>query len=427
MKRIKLGELATFNMGQSPISSSISNTEGSVPFLQGSAEFGPITPVHRLYCSKPIKLCKPSDLLISVRAPVGALNKADRIYCIGRGLAAVCFVEALPNFGWHLLNYWANDLRIVAQGSTFEAISKTDLENLWVICPSDQDQYYIAQILDILDTQIQETSKLIAKLKQVKIGLLHDLLSRGVNEGGEVRDPVAHLGEFKEVFQEKVKIPREWKILQVKEVGNVQLGRQRSPVHQTGRYTTSYLRVANVFDGWIDYSDVLQMDFTPEEREIYTLVPGDILLNEGQSMELVGRCAIYKGPPNTYCFQNTLVCFRCYAHAIPEYCQAVFKHWLDTGKFTLIAKQTTSVAHLGADRFAKMTLFLPTLNEQRRIVAILSIHDARIASEEANLNKLKQIKKGLMHDLLTGRVRVTQLIVDEEKGTSLLPSSNRDK
>ena len=72
-----------------------------------------------------------------------------------------------------------------------------------------------------------------------------------------------------------------------------------------------YLRVANVFDGWIDYSDVLEMDFTPTERETFSLLPNDLLLNEGQSLELVGRSSMYLGKPNRYCFQNTLVRFRC--------------------------------------------------------------------------------------------------------------------
>ncbi len=289
-------------------------------------------------------------------------------------------------------------------------LNRNDAYELLVkVPPNTEEQRRIAHILDTIDAQIQETEQLIAKLKQVKAGLLHDLLTRGIDEHGEVRDPVAHPEQFKEVFQEKITIPGEWEILQVKGVGTVQLGRQRSPLHQTGRYTTPYLRVANVFDGWIDYSDVLEMDFTPEEREIYNLVPGDILLNEGQSLKLVGRCAIYTGPLDTFCFQNTLVRFRCNARVIPEYCQAVFKYWLDRGKFALIAKQTTSVAHLGADRFTKMTFFCPTLNEQHRIIAILNAQHAHIATEEAHLNKLRQIKRGLMHDLLTGAVRVTQL------------------
>ena len=413
MQASKLGKLAIINMGQSPLSSSISDDENGLPFLQGNAEFNSIYPKAHLYCRKPLKICEKDDSLISVRAPVGALNKADQAYCIGRGLAAIQFSHILPSFGWHLLCYCVKDLQIVAQGSTFDAISKTDLENLSLpYPPDDKEQQRIAHILNTIDTNIQQTEQFLAKLKQIKTGLLHDLLTRGINEVGEVRDPVTHHDKFKKSVVGK--IPCEWDILQIDQVGTVQLGRQRSPKYQTGRYTTPYLRVANVFDGWIDYSDVLQMDFKPDERAVYDLLPGDILLNEGQSLELVGRSAIYKGPPNTYCFQNTLVRFRCNSFAVPEYCQAVFKYWLDTGKFTTVAKQTTSVAHLGADRFAKMNLFLPSPQEQQRIAVRLSAQDECITVEEVYLNKLRQIKKGLMHDLLTGQVHITPGTIEIE-------------
>jgi type I restriction enzyme S subunit len=236
--------------------------------------------------------------------------------------------------------------------------------------------------------------------------LLHDLLTRGLNEQGRLRDPQRHPEQFKD--SPLGRIPRDWDIVPVDSAGEVRLGRQRSPQHQSGRYTTPYLRVANVFDCWIDYSDVLSMDFTPAEREIYALRPGDILLNEGQSLELVGRSSLYEGNPNFpgLCFQNTLVRFRCYEGNHPEFCQLVFKHWLDTGRFTLIARQTTSVAHLGADRFATMPFPRPRPDEQERITTGIRAYDERMSVEDACLAKLKLQKRGLMHDLLTGRKRV---------------------
>src|ERR1051326_198073 len=77
--------------------------------------------------------------------------------------------------------------------------------------------------------------------------------------------------------------------------GDIRMGRQRSPRYQTGNFTAPYLRVANVYDGFITTNDVLEMDFNAADFATYQLVPGDILLNEGQSRELVGRSAIYRG------------------------------------------------------------------------------------------------------------------------------------
>src|SRR5206468_3471758 len=90
-------------------------------------------------------------------------------------------------------------------------------------------------------------------------------------------------------------IPEEWDVTSIGEAGQVLGGRQRSP-HATGELC-KYLRVANVFDGYLDTIDVFEMPFTAKERERYLLKNGDILLNEGQSLELVGRSAIYRGEP----------------------------------------------------------------------------------------------------------------------------------
>src|SRR5436305_542702 len=132
----------------------------------------------------------------------------------------------------------------------------------------------------------------------------------------------------------------DWEIVPVRELGEIRLGRQRSPFHLSGRHTTPYLRVANVFDGWIDYSDVLGMDFTPTERQTYYLRSGDVLLNEGQDIDLIGRCALFDGEPGVYCFQNSLIRLRCNESVLPAYCRAVFKFWLDTGRFAQVGRQT---------------------------------------------------------------------------------------
>jgi type I restriction enzyme S subunit len=193
-------------------------------------------------------------------------------------------------------------------------------------------------------------------------------------------------------------LPSAWKSCRVDEVGDVQLGRQRSPGQVFGTHIRPYLRVANVLNGRIDYSDVLVMNFSPSEFDTYSLRHGDILINEGQSLELVGRCAIYDGPQGM-CFQNTLIRFRPRS-VLPKFAQAVFKYWLDVGKFRQIARQTTSIAHLGADRFCAMSFPLAPLGEQRRIVDILDMLDEGINSEEARVAKLHSQRQGLLRQLI---------------------------
>ena len=151
-----------------------------------------------------------------------------------------------------------------------------------------------------------------------------------------------------------------WRKVRIGDWGDVVGGRQRS-VHVTAGRPRPYLRVANVYQDRIDTTDVLTMPFRDDEFERYRLVPGDILLNEGQSEDLVGRSAIYEGIPASCAFQNTLVRFPAGPDCDFRFAQQVFKHLWATGAFRRISKRTTSIAHLGVNRFASLSVIVPTL------------------------------------------------------------------
>ena len=183
------------------------------------------------------------------------------------------------------------------------------------------------------------------------------------------------------------------------EVGHCQLGQQRHPMFESGNNVRPYLRVANVLDGDIDLSDILQMHFPTDALEKFELQPGDILLNEGQSTELVGRSAIWRSEVPGMCFQKTLLRFRCGPLLLPDFAHAFFQHMLYTGQFARVAVQTTSIAHLTSIRFMRLLLPVPPLDEQRVLVEQLSrinsaeLHVARRADHAADtaskiLNKI---------------------------------------
>ncbi|MGK3938024.1 restriction endonuclease subunit S [Streptomyces caeruleatus] len=187
---------------------------------------------------------------------------------------------------------------------------------------------------------------------------------------------------------------------EVRDVGDVRMGKQLSPAARDAPGQFPYLRVANVHLGRIDYADVNTMGFTSAERETYGLKPGDILLNEGQSLELVGRSAIYDGGEGEFCFQNTLIRFRAGADVLPAYAQVVFERWLATGVFAAIAKQTTSIAHLGGDRFAALSFPLIPVVAQRHIVEVLDSIDGQIVWASQEWEKRELVRQGMFSDLL---------------------------
>ncbi len=200
------------------------------------------------------------------------------------------------------------------------------------------------------------------------------------------------------------KVPKTWQVMRMNEAGDVDAGRQRSP-HLVAGKPRPYLRVANVMDGYIDTSDVNQMPFTDSEFAQFKLRPGDILLNEGQSLELVGRPAVYEGVPAECCFQNTLVRFRARDGTDSKFALQLFKHLLITGRFAGIAVQTTSIAHLGVSRFAELKAAFPPLSEQRKIAAILGVWDRAVENLQALVVAKTERLRALRQQLLTGTRR----------------------
>lgn len=174
----------------------------------------------------------------------------------------------------------------------------------------------------------------------------------------------------------------DWPMERVDQLGDVQLGQQRHPDHADGPRVRPYLRVANVGDNELWLDDVASMDFSANGAAKFRLEPGDILLNEGQSIELVGRCAMFRGEIEDCYMQKTLLRFRAGERINREFALAWFRYCFHTGKFMALAKRTTSMAHLTAVRFRAMSMPVPSDAEQialvNRVFAVeAAMHDSR--------------------------------------------------
>lgn len=192
-----------------------------------------------------------------------------------------------------------------------------------------------------------------------------------------------------------LKLPDGWVWASMQQSGEVRLGRQRAPQHHSGDHMRSYLRVANVYEDRLDLSDVMQMNFTPQEFETYELRFGDILLNEGQSPELVGRPAMFRGEIPNCCYQKTLIRFRAHHGIRPEFALLVFRAYLHTGRFRRSANITTSIAHLAAERFIKIEFPVPGQKEQAEIVEQVTQKLSVLAQLERELTAQRVAAEGL--------------------------------
>ncbi|TVR13440.1 MAG: restriction endonuclease subunit S, partial [Planctomycetota bacterium] len=144
---------------------------------------------------------------------------------------------------------------------------------------------------------------------------------------------------------------------------------------------------------------VLSMDFDNRDYAKYRLIHGDILLNEGQSRELVGRCAMYSGQISDCCFQNTLLRFRSGPDLLPEFSLLYFQFLFYRGTFSSVATQTTSIAHLGSDTLKKLYMPIPPRDDQEAIVKKLFAMKESRGLLKANTADLLATRSALINTL----------------------------
>ncbi len=169
----ELGDFHEIKMGQSPSSHSYNIESNGVPLIQGNADIRNRLTEPRNFTSEITKVCFPGDLILTVRAPVGAIAKSNHYACIGRGVCAIssknnCCIEFTYQF---LLSYepkWGN----LEQGSTFTAVNSNDIRSLKIPFPSLAEQTKIADLLSSLDEKIAGTALASEKLEVWKKGLL---------------------------------------------------------------------------------------------------------------------------------------------------------------------------------------------------------------------------------------------------------------
>ena len=177
-----LKEVCRIKMGQAPASDSYNDNGEGIPFFQGNADFGERYPVARKWCLNPIKIAEPEDILISVRAPIGALNYAREECCIGRGLAALTpdRSKVSPEFMFWLLKGKNAELNRQGTGSTFKAISRKVLEEILVPGISlDQQKKYseiLRKLCRIVQCRKQELQKLDELIKARFVEMFGDPL-----------------------------------------------------------------------------------------------------------------------------------------------------------------------------------------------------------------------------------------------------------
>jgi len=299
--------------------------------------------------------------------------------------------------------YWSWVQRTLRQGAQ-PNINAQEYKSIELPYPPLDEQRCIAEILDTIDDAIQKTEAVIAKLKQMRDGLLHDLLTRGLDENGKLRDPIAHPEQFKD--SQLGRIPRGWETERLGKICDLQVGYAFKSQWFEDQKGIRLLRGENVGYGTPDWSDTrrLAWKISPMFKD-YELSAGDIIIGMDRPFTKQGFKVSVLTPDDV----PSLLVQRV-GRFISTECNASYLRGLLGSSFyhrALMAQQKgMDIPHVSKSEILEPRIGVPPDEEQHRIANLLDAHDTRIRTEVAYCDKLKGQKKGMMDDLLTGRVRV---------------------
>jgi len=384
-----LRDLATINYGRDP--STILDDDGEYPVYgtSGSERHGSAY------------LYDGESIILGRKGTIGRVHFADkRFWTIDTAYYLNDFKGTVPKWLYYFL---CNvDLRSLNEATGVPSLSRDLLYKISVPTPPSGEQAKIAEVLSAVDQAIEQTEALIAKQQRIKTGLMQDLLTRGIDEHGNLRSELSH--EFRD--SPVGRIPVAWTMSSVGAEFEIQLGKMLSQESRLSRSPLPYLGNKNVQWDHVDLTNLERMDFDKGEREKFRLKPDDILVCEGGE---VGRTCLWREEIEECFYQKAIHRLRPKRDYLPSLFPTYMKWAVRNGLLSDFTSQS-SIAHLTKGKLKGVPIQVPPISEQVRISETIEALDRQIANHVQQLAKLISLKDGLMQDLLTGKRRVTVLL-----------------
>ena len=403
-RRLRLKYCAHIEMGQSPPSTEYSSSpEDGLPFLQGTADFGTVSPTPYVYCGSPTKLARAGDILFSVRAPVGEINLADQEFGIGRGLCAIRPQRHWnARFLWWALHEARHQLNFVSTGSTYDAVAAEDVGSLLVETTALVSQRAIADYLDRettrLDALVTEKERLLDLLAEKHRALLTRAVTRGLDANVPLRDSGIPWLE---------KIPAHWETRRLKFLSpQITVGIVVTPAKYYEITGIPCLRSLNVREHGLSDADLV---FISEENN---------LLHSKSIIRVGDLVAVRSGQPGTTAVVDQrfdgancidLIIIR-RSHHIDS---AFLTHFLNSepAKMQFLSGSGGAIQqHFNIETAAGLLVPLPPLQEQCDIVVAVakatSKVDALSTATRRTIALLRERRSALTAGVLTGHIDI---------------------
>lgn len=284
-----------------------------------------------------------------------------------------------------------------------------------VPCFTWEEQARVACVLDTLDTAIRQTEAIIAKLKQVKQGLLHDLLTRGIDENGELRPPQS---EAPHLYKQSPLgwIPKEWDAVRI---GSTLVHPPRNGLYKPpsliGRGTLIVGQTAFTHDGSVDTALARRARVSIKELDYFGLEPSDLLVTRVYATASgVGLPYLVPSLLESAVYESNMMRLRARSEVIKS---EVLFAWLRSAavrRQIAGAISSSNQSSINQQSLSAIVIGCPDTAEQERIVSVATAFGYKQTHSALHHRQLNDLKTGLMSDLLTGRVRVTPLLASND-------------
>ena len=351
MKYTALRDVCEINMGQSPDSSSYNEEGRGIPFFQGNADFGERNPVTRVWCDAPSKIAKANDILISVRAPIGAVNYATETCCIGRGLAAITpdLNRVSSEYVFWLLKGKNAELNSKGTGSTFKAINRKALEEIQVPDVSLEEQAAHAANL--------EAAYKIIQMRKQQLSILDNLIK----------------ARFVEMFGDPKLNPKGYPVHELSEfIQFLTSGSRGWAEYCVDDGSEWFITIKNVKDCHIT-TDNLQPINAPDNAEARRtrVQEGDLLISITADLGRTGVVTKEIADHGAYINQH-LTCIRLDSEALEPLYVAYFME-SSAGKEQFVSKNQSAVkAGLNFNSINTLRLIVPPMTVQREFLRFVA-------------------------------------------------------
>ena len=398
---LKLKYSSDVTMGQSPSSDDYSDDSDMLPFLQGNADFNARYPIPRVYCDSANKIIPKGSVLISVRAPVGAINEADQNYGIGRGLCAlVPKSNLLKEYAWYQLHVTRLELNSLATGSTYDAVSVDEVADMSILVPSFFEQQAIATFLDRetarIDALIQKKERMTELLKEKRIALITQAITKGLDPNVPMKDSgIEWLGE----------VPEHWGVKRIKHIARrIQTG-CTPPTSNEQHYEDGTLQ-------WFGPSSFTEDLYLTDPVKIInesSISDGVARLFEKGSIMMVGIGAtigkIAQITMPSSCNQQITVITLKESECCPDYYTYLLKI-METTIRGIAPSATLAIFDQG--KIGNLSILQPPLHEQWHIAEYLSVQLSdlthMISLIVSSLSLLREYRASLIHHAVTGKI-----------------------